>query len=295
MSDARPAGYAAQKLPMLRARWDGEAGAAVRRYGPRIFPGMPPTALLGLTASSMGPTEKIGDLNTSGSAVGLFGLEGPNVRAFAGSREVRDLLGREVSPELTERGYLGDIPGQVVTGLLGYHRHGGDVARRVPEVFAGDRLGSSSFALRATAAAYSAGEGIVSAALDRWHTRLEGVGLADRWRELARAIDATAPGALVGRYRVDGRYGIAHFCMRAEGRLEAGLALEQAVNGGREARWFASWVGAERELVDRVVVRGFGSFDTGHDGATPGGATPGGGLGALGLLGLAAAAVRWLW
>lgn len=291
MSSARPADYAREKLPTLRARWEGEVGEAVRRYGPRIFPTMPATALLGLTASAVGPTEVIGNLETSGSAVGVYGLEGPRVRALAGSSEVRDLLGRAVSPEPTRAGYLGDIPGQVVTGLIGYRQHLGAVSGRASGAWGGaDRLGTSSFTLRVAAAAYSAGEGIVSAALDRWRAPVAEVGLAEKWPELARRVDATPAGSMVGRYRVDGRYGICHFLMRAEERLESGLALERAVNDGRDAAWFASWVGGERELVDRIVLRGFGSFDTGHDGAT----APGGGLGAFEVLGLLLAAWRWL-
>ena len=292
MSAARPADYAREKLPMLRARWDGDVGAAVRRYGPRIFPTMPVTALLGLTASAVGPTEMIGDTNTSGSAVGVFGLEGPRVRALAGSSEVRHLLGREVSPELTRAGYLGDIEGQVVTGLIGYRQHLGAVSDRASGAWGGmDRLGTSSFTLRVAAAAYSAGEGIVSAALERWRAPVAEAPLAGKWPELARRVDATPAGSMVGRYRVDGRYGICHFLMRAEERLESGLALERAVNGGRDAAWFASWVGDARELVDRIVLRGFGSFDTGHDGETT---TGGGGLGVVEVFGLLLAAWRWL-
>lgn len=271
MTAATPTAYAAAKLATLRRRWDGPIGEAVRAFGPRVWPGVPPTALLGLTASAVGPTEAIGNLATSGSAVGVFGVEGPNVRALATDPDVVRLLGRPARAEITADGYLSDIKGQVATGLVNYARALGAVLDRIPHaVWAGDDAGSSSLLLRIAASAYSAGPGITAAVLNHYAAELARAELPDRWPLLAQLVARETAPRIAG-YEVDGRYHVAFLVVRSEQRLESGAALERATSGSREA-WFALWSSRAPDTVAELVRRAYGTDDTGHD--TPGGASP---------------------
>lgn len=253
-----PAQYAQAKLATLRARWAGPVGDAVRAYGPRIFPGMPATALLGLTASSEGVTEVAGNTSTMGSAVGVFGVEGPRLGPLARSAECRALLGREARTELTAAGYLGDVAGQVVTGLLNYAAHGNEAMRAgVPSNVLGPDAAGTSFVLRCCASAYSAGNGITAAVLRAYASQLAAVPPARRWSVLANVLNSA--GATVGGYRTDGCYGAAFLCVRAEQRLECGRALDWSVGGGNDA-WFAQWDASVD--AETLVMRAYGQLQS---------------------------------
>lgn len=230
-------------------------GDAVRAYGPRVFPGMPATALVGLTASSEGQTEVAGTTTTMGSAVGYFGVEGPRVAQLARSEACRQLLGRPAREELTASGYLGDVTGQVVTGLLNYKSYGDQVAARVPAVMVGAT--GTSFWLRCAASGYSAGGGMTAAVLDAFAVQLAAVPPARRWSMLANLL--VSAGARVGGQPTDGCYHAAFLCVRAEQRLESGRALDWAVRGGNDA-WFAQWdAGVE---VESLVMRAYGQLQS---------------------------------
>lgn len=271
-----PTEYARSKLPTLLQRWRGPVGDAVRRFGPRVFPGMPTTALLGLTASSTGLSEVTGRLDTSGSAVGIFGVEGPNVPLIGRSRECIALLGREARTDLTAEGYLGDVDGQVVTGLLNYARHAAAAMRASPAPTYANAAGTSLM-LRIAAGAYSAGEGLVAAALTHYRTPVAAATVADRWSALARAIDAETAATIEG-HRVSGCYGLAFLIIRAEQRLECGRLLDLEYAGTANQAWFAPW--SERSVYTvPLTIRAYGQTQTtgtcqgggggGGDGTTP--------------------------
>lgn len=290
MSNALPAGYAAEKLSMLRHRWEGEMGEAVREYGPRIWAGVPPTALVGLSASSTGPTEVIGNLSTSGSSIGLYGVEGPNLRRLCESEQTVAMLGRPARAALDRAGYLSDIPGQVVTGLENYLAHLRGVLERIPANLwqDGDDAAASSFLVRVAAAAYSAGNGIVSALLNHYAAELRRVPLNERWHELGRLINAET-GSSVAGYAINGRYKLAFIVVRAEQRLESGLALERAVNGGARAAWFAPWTESDPALTEALTRRAYGGLSTSRSsssGSSPG-SSSGGAMLVVALLGFA--------
>ncbi len=263
MSDAIPSAYAAQKRAMLVTRWTGAMGAAVRQYGPSIWPGVPPTALVGLSASAVGPTEVIGNLSTAGSSIGLYGVEGPNLRRLCTSEQTVAILGRPARTALDAQGYLSDIPGQVVTGLENYAEHLRGVLNRIPSSLwqDDDHAASSSFLLRVAAASYSAGNGIVTALLNHYAAPLQRVPLAQRWHELGRLINAETASSVAG-YAIDGRYKLAFIIIRAEQRLESGLALERAVNAGARAAWFDSWSTSDPALTEALTRRAYGSLST---------------------------------
>lgn len=266
MSDARPTQYASEKLPTLLKRWHGPAGEYVRRYSADVWPGVPPSALLGLTASSEGPTEVIGILSSSGSAVGLFGVEGNQVAALCASRNCTQLLGREPDASIHGNGYIFDLEAQVVTGLLNYRRH--------LEIVAARHAGGPSISalaehfdvweLACAAAGYSAGPGITSNTLARYHAALDGVPPAARWKHLGLAVDGEHEPSFrdqrTGRtFTLEGRYGVAFLVVRAAQRIACGRALEEAL-GGEALAWFGEAL--DDRVAESLARKAYGSLDT---------------------------------
>lgn len=303
MSPPGPYDYARCKLPTLRRRWDGPEGEAVRAYGRDVWPGVPPTALLGLSASSMGLGEVVGDGDAMASAVGLFGVERPRVQLYtdestAEGRAVKAVLGRPARAGLTVSGYLGDVAGQVVSGLLNYRWHFDALARLLPRgVLRGVPVTTaSSLEVRLAAAAYSSGENVPAAGLGAFADALEAVSWDLRWATYAGKVAAT-PEATLGGVPVDGRWKIAFNIVRAEQRLCSGELLEESVNGSGGLVWWHPWVApASAPVVERLLTRGgFDRTSTCSGGsAGPGGASPpaagdGGGLGGF----VVAGAVAW--
>lgn len=309
MSPPEPYAYAACKLPMLRRRWEGVEGEAVRRFGPRLWPGAPATALLGLSASSMGLGEVVGQEGAEASAVGLFGVERPMVARYTDpatpeGREAAEFLGRPVRAGLTAAGYLGDVEGQVVTGLLNYARHFAALLEVAPRaVFAGmPRTTTTSLVLRCAAAAYSSGEGVIGAGLNAFGAELGAVGWELRWPTYAGKVAGT-PATVLGRVAVDGPWKVAFNIVRAEERAASGELLEDAVNAGRERAWFLPWArGEAAPVVERLIVRGgfdrVSSCSGGTSGVGSGGsssASSGAGLGELAVVGALAYGAWKLW
>lgn len=282
-----PLEYARGKLAMLRRRWQGPEGDAVRAFGPLVWPGTPPTALLGLTASSVGPREVVGDARAEASAVGLFGVERPQVARYAAgpdASEVEALLGR---PSRPEPAYLDDLNAQVVTGLLNYRRHLGallDVRAVGLELVEGSPPGSS-LRVRLAAAAYSSGEAVPAAGLGAFRAELVATQPAERWQRYAELV-ATTEREQLGGVAINGPWRIAFNILRAEQRLECGRALDAAELGGANAAWFDAWAETKPGTIARLVERAnAGAVVTGGDAATS--SAP--------LALLAAAAAWYLW
>lgn len=232
---AMPGVYARAKLSMLEQRWQGAPGAAVRALGPRVWGSTPPEALMGLTASSMGAAEVVGDLATSGSAVGLYGVEGPALRQLGPSAAVRELLGRTVATDPHSAAWRDDVEGQTAVGLLNYARHLGAVDRALPaslRATVGD-----VWALRLAAGGYSVGDGGTAGVVAHYAHELAGLAPDARWDRLRARVAHDAVGnARIGPLRARGRYGAAFLCVRIDQRIEAGRQLAAAV--GSDASWF---------------------------------------------------------
>lgn len=234
---AMPGVYARAKLPTLLERWRGAAGDAVRALGPRVFGATPAEALLGLTASSMGPAEAVGDLTTSGSAAGLYGVEGPALRQLGPSQAVRDLLGRSVATDPHSTAWRSDIEGQTAVGLLNYARHLGAVDRALPAALR-SAVGNV-WALRLAAGGYSVGDGGTAGVIAHYAGELAALAPDARWDRLrARVAHDAATSARIGPLRARGRYGAAFLCVRIDQRVEAGRQLAEAV--GDDTAWFGA-------------------------------------------------------
>lgn len=245
MSGARdPAGYAREKLPTLLERWRGQPGELVRWYGPTQWRGVPTTALIALTASSMGPHETVGDLASAASAVGLYGVEGPQVEAYTRDASVTALLGHASAPMPA---YLDALADQVVTGIANYRRHLAEVTAALPQALRPSSV-STPYAYRLACGSYSLGAGVTSRVLRAFAGDLSSVPEAQRWDLLRRLLEhaaATAP--TVGGVRSRGEWGAAHLAVRVDQRFECGRLL--ATTLGLDATWWGSPATSTNGLV----------------------------------------------
>lgn len=240
-----PKDYAPRRVrERLAPWWRGAAGEAVRRYGPAIWPGVPPTALLAWSITSTGPDE----MGPGPDFVrGLWGVEQERVDELA--RDARPYLGREVRTEMTSRGYLGDIEGQCVCGLLGYRRHFEGVVKDVTGAVARElrerRDGPAAW--RVAAMAYSSGGGAVEPLLDGCAHLLVGQP-QEKWGPiLADVVATTGRDRIEGRHgrsvRVRGKWRAAYMLLRVEARALGAVGLAAEVLGPGEATAVRKWVG----------------------------------------------------
>lgn len=256
-----PAKYAQGKLRTLRKRWDGPMGDAVRAHGPTLWPGVPLTALVGLSASSMGQREAGGPPDY---ATGLYGVEAnrlPELCEKAGA-----YLGRPVSPKVrtgTYRDlagvkrpcYLDDPEGQVVTGLMGYLKHLDAVIAATDPALWTDGARASSWALRVAAAAYSSGDAAARAVLLEWPGELAALPLEWRWPDAAARVAAFVGDRIQGR-RVRGKWRLGFMHLRAEQRAMSGLWLEVDLHHrNANVEWFAGWADEARHAATVARLR----------------------------------------
>lgn len=278
---AQPWDYAQSKLPLLRQRIaDPAYAAAVVRWGQHFFPGAPAAAIVGLAASSMGASERVGDESTSGSAVGHFGVEGPRLRQWAADSITRADLGRTVA--VSGPAWVADTEGQIYLGLRSYRAHL-DAVREVAGC-APATGPTDQWTMLCAAAAYSCGAGAVR----EWIWLLRGDGNADasellrrtRAADVRQAIADAAHGAEGARQprrlRLRGRYGVAYAMVRADQRLASGAAVavaavaeaadaearavaETAAAWWTDTPWLPSAPDAARELETYLVAVAYGA------------------------------------
>lgn len=247
MSAGLPTTYAREKLPMLRRRWAGPEGDALERYGPTLWPGVPLAALMGLTASSMGMTEAVGDLSTSGSAMGLYGVEGPARTQLAADPRTVALLGR---PAYTDARWATDYNGQTVVGLENYRRHLGLVTAALEQPLRPTL--ASEWAVRLGAGAYSVGPGGTASVVNHYAAELAPLPENARWQRLRELLERDAPRMdRIGAIAARGRYGAAFLAVRIDQRLESGRELAEAE--GEPTAWWSP--GSSGEALVALAYR----------------------------------------
>jgi len=268
MGDERyelPAEYASERArERLVPWWRDDAGEAVRTYGPRIWPGVPPVVLLAWSITAMGPRER----GPGPDFVrGLWGVERSRLDELA--RSARPYLNREVRVGADEADYLRDVEAQCVCGLLGYLKHLDGVLDDLDADVVAALGRDTAAASRVAAMAYSSGGGRVEPLLKMWGRELLAVPVEKWSRELAvrvaehadDEIDPPGPGRTVD---VAGRWKAAEMILRAERRALGACYLADAVLSPLEAVGVRKWVGdwAEREpaicerLAERMARRG---------------------------------------
>ena len=237
----RPWDYAP---PRVRERlvpwWRGEAGAAVRRWGPVVWPGIPPVALLAWSVTSQGPHE-LGP--APDYVVGLYGVERERLPRIA--MEASATLGREVPTGLTRDGYLADIEAQVVVGLHNYREHFDSMREKLDERVAGAMGRSTSAAWRAAAWAYSSGARRARALLNAEPTVLDRLPPAQWGGALAGFVASGDKHTTIMGEATAGKWRLAFMLLRAEQRAASAVGLGRAVleldQIAELEAWLAPW------------------------------------------------------
>lgn len=247
-----PHEYAPRRVrERLAPWWRGEAGEAVRRHGPAIWPGVPPEALLAWSVTATGPDE-------SGPAPdfvrGLWGVERNKVDELA--RDARGYLNREVRVGENERYYLRDVEAQAVCGLLNYRRHFEALCEDLPAVVVRAMGRASSMAWRAAAMAYSSGPGVPAAVLGAYGPDLARAAPVEKWPGLLARLVAEHPARTIKHgareVRVRGKWRAAFSQVRAEQRAVACARLvdevSTVVDAAAARKWLSCWADVERTL-----------------------------------------------
>lgn len=135
--DHRPRAYAFTKIDEMLVRWGDASGDAVRRYGPIIWPGVPPQALIALGANSTGATEaistagfwEIGRWNTPAGDPSQEPATGGAWYAIATGDYFRQLTNRR---GVTGSGWSRALADQAIIGMIDYRNKINSINNRIP-------------------------------------------------------------------------------------------------------------------------------------------------------------------
>lgn len=244
----RPSNYGRAKLSLMQSRWNSDIGRYVREYGPRVWPGVPPQALLGYTANAVSPSEctpgsvsDFGIYNVPGKPYSCDNREDPTQGGGfwannANSARVVGLLGR---PAYQGPDWATQIEDQVVMGLIHYHQHADSLNAALPASIRATpgtqwqyALGGMGYVLGNSVAAY----------------------IASKADELARVPEARRFGKLVSIASQDPHMTPrnAYPMIRAWQRLETGAALAAATNGN--TAWFEVPTDISKAQVEELLA-----------------------------------------
>jgi hypothetical protein len=247
VSSGRPRAYAREKLPALRARWRNPAiHAALARWAPHWLPGVPLPAVLGLTASSEGPTEWAGRRGTDLSERGLYNTEDTTLSRWHADATTLREFGHAVD---LGPSFARDHEAQAYLGLRRY-RQVLDSARAAMAVEVEPSVTPLDvWALYVAAMAFSQGAGRPPA-LVRVYPWLAQRAPGDRVRALRTALVRDThpiaqladgrPRTTIGGVRSRGKWGAMHSAVRAEQRIESGLLLARTLDPAVDVTWWGS-------------------------------------------------------
>lgn len=255
--NGQPSRYAAEKLPTMRARWSGDAGASLRAMGPSVWPSTPLPALLGVTANAVGPAERY---CAGFCAIGLYQIPEATWDGLRANAVVRRLLGRDAVPSSR---FADAIPDQTATGLVSLRRDLDALVARLPAAVRPTE--GSQWQLALAVMAYVVGVGGTVGALAPVADRLA-VPEPERFGALARLAAASGERTLV------------YPATRAWQRLACGRAL--AATLGADATWYDVAAPPETEVALAQALY-------------PPGPPPGSGGGRALLLAAVAGALAW--
>ena len=231
---ALPSRVGVAKLPIMRSRWDGPLGDAVRQLMPRVFPGAPVEMGIGITANSMGATEVVRTANFW--EIGWYNIPaGPLDRpppggmylSVAQGDTVRALIGRSAD---VSSSWASDTLGQAAVGLVAYADvESRNVIDRIPEDLR-PQEGGSVWKVACSIMGYVSG-GPAASAIHRHAAILRQTNERDRFYALAREVAREAE-------RGEDVSGPAYPIARAMQRLACGKAI--AATRGSSTSWWAS-------------------------------------------------------
>lgn len=279
----RPRAYAASKLSEILARWNGPLGAAVREYGPAIWPGIPTQALLAFSMNSSGQYDaltaagfwEIGFFNTPAGSPSQPAATGGAWATIARSDEFRRIVGRS---GVIGSGWRDAVVDQAVIGLIDYRNDIQNIARGIPLDLVPQGMSQWAWACGSMGYTLSTNARV---AINQSADALRAV--SDPWR-FGTLLAATAE-----RGFTTGRSGTAYPLIRAWQRLECGRLLTEQTGG--DLAWFDLGLGSYTDAVEhRITVAMYGDPDAPlQPGAlgTVGMEIPGGSSGLLKLAGVA--------
>lgn len=260
---ATPTAYARGHLARLRARYDDPFGLAVRRMAPVAWLGVPPSAILGQTASvtrananttRTSRSQRFHEVGYAQSPAGLRDGPAPNPDPaakynrwgeLAASPLVVQLLGRPAT--MVPDGWASALDDQAAVGLASLLKDLASITRKLPPA-----LRPSSPSTRwAVFCAYSAFSRGASGAWSRLAPAADVLAAVDegaRVEALVRWIATSDHPAA----KVVGKEGVARMVLRSLWKIASGEALERALGG--DAAWYGVRdVDAEAALTRRAL------------------------------------------
>jgi hypothetical protein len=223
--NGRASVYALRKLPEMRARWNGAAGAAVRDMAHATFPLYPSPALLCKTANSVNYRERY--CGTSFCAIGLFQTPEATWTRLRTDARVRVLLGGRDAVATEPLGNDGlypwqaasAIPDQCAVGLVDVRKGFEGLLRVAPRGLLTDS--GSQWAWCCAVMAYTVGPGGAALVLQRYADQLAAAPEPSRFGALLLAVarDAAVP-----------REPIGHAVARTWQQLECARMLADSIN-----------------------------------------------------------------
>lgn len=250
----RPRAYGAAHIRTMLSRWNGAPGAAIREYGPRIWPYTPGQALMGMSANSEGATEaitlagfwEVGLFNTPGGSPSQPAATGGSWASIARSQAFIDLVGRE---GVIGNGWQDAIVDQVVIGLLDYHRGIQIIASRIPADLR--PTAGTQWEWACGVFGYVTSTGAIAAINDHADFLR---GFEEQYR-FGALLAATAEAGFTS-----GTSGTAYPLVRAWQRLECGRLLTEQTGG--DLAWFELGLGQYFDAVEhRITVAQYGEPD----------------------------------
>jgi hypothetical protein len=254
----------------MLARWNGALGPVVRQYGPPVWPGVPPEALVGFTSISSGATDdttaagfhEVGYWQTpaglvSEGAAPTAGSTRNTYRGLATGAAAQQLLGR--SADLTANAWKTALADQTVVGLLDLRGGYLSTANRLQSTQGWNPEGASAqtqWFIGCTA--FSAGPGGAYKALEAFAPLVVGAYAAGFLGWLQGIVQHWRSGSHEGMSNPGHHGNWGYDALRTWQKWECGRALAAAVGG--DTNWFALGLEAAAfaELEAQIVDVAYG-------------------------------------
>lgn len=260
---AVPDAYARGHLRRLRARYDDPFGLAVRRMTPVAWPGVPPSVILGQTASTRRADEnttrtsrsqRFHEVGYAQTPAGLRDGPAPNADPaaeynrwgeLASSDLVVSLLGRPAT--MVPDGWRESMDDQAAVGLASLLKDLARITRKLPPALRPSSP-STPWAIFCAFAAFSRG---ASGAWSRLEPAADVLAAVDEGARIGALVHWIAtsdhPAA-----KVAGKAGVARMTLRTLWKMRSGEALERALGG--EVAWYGTHDGSDEEALTRRAL-----------------------------------------
>lgn len=263
---ALPKNYAEEKQKMLRKRYGGKAGEALRAFVPKVWPGVPDSVFLGFTAFSMSMSENTTEAvsNQRFHEIGLFQVEAGlrdkpapdpdpsgeynNWGRLHDNSLVVELLGREAKMGHDE--WKTAPEDQVAVGLVNLRKKLDSLNSKLPETVRAKDL-TSTWAVLLAFTAFSRGGGQTLRCLRPYAEKLADFPENERWATFEHMVAYDIMKSVDSIGNEDGRGGAPWAIMRSRQKFDSGKLF--AAENGQDTNWYGS-IGTDRDR-DLVIVK----------------------------------------